>query len=164
LAIFATIRAIFRITLADLSPRKRDSNQLHSYTKAGKAWRFAKSQPLFVRSLDFCKANSPPATTVTVPISLSNAGCNNVKPLLGTLHKSTTIPISATRANGTSVDKGMSLLPEFGLWTEASFGSAPSLSHSLILDAYDLRNRSGSLAMLAAICRASSLVLACFDP
>jgi len=32
------------------------------------------------------------------------------------------------------------------------------LSYSRVLTAYDLRNSSGSLAILSAICRASSLV------
>src|SRR5215472_9724935 len=41
------------------------------------------------------------------------------------------------------------LLPVVGLWTESR--SQPSLSHSRVLTAYDLRNSPGSLAILLAI-------------
>ena len=50
------------------------------------------------------------------------------------------------------------LLPVVGLWTESRSRSKSSLSYSRVLTAYDLRNSSGSLAILSAICRASSLV------
>jgi len=42
------------------------------------------------------------------------------------------------------------LLPVVGLWTESRSRSQPSLSYSRVLTAYDLRNSSGSLAILLA--------------
>ena len=50
------------------------------------------------------------------------------------------------------------VLPVDCEWTELAPGSPPSLSHSLLLGAYDFRHSSGSLAVFAAIRRASSLV------
>jgi hypothetical protein len=38
-------------------------------------------------------------------------------------------------------------------WTELTPGSPPSLSHSLLLGAYDFRHSSGSLAIFTAILR-----------
>jgi hypothetical protein len=43
-------------------------------------------------------------------------------------------------------------------WTELTPGSPRSLSHSLLLGAYDFRHSSGSFAIFAAIRRASSLL------
>ena len=54
--------------------------------------------------------------------------------------------------------QGHSLLPESHYGPKPGPVSPPSLSHSLVLCAYDVRNGSGSLAMLAAIRRASSRV------
>jgi hypothetical protein len=58
------------------------------------------------------------------------------------------------------VDKGITCSPSRIIGPEPASGSPPSLSHSLVFSAYDLRNSSGSLVILAAIRRASSRVLA----
>ena len=50
---------------------------------------------------------------------------------------STAIPISATRANGISVDQGISC-PLVGLWTDSRSRSPPFSSHSQVLGAYDV--------------------------
>jgi hypothetical protein len=52
--------------------------------------------------------------------------------------------------------QGHSLLPESYYGPKPGLVSPPLLSHSLVLDAYDLRNSSGSLAIFAAIRRAPS--------
>jgi hypothetical protein len=54
---------------------------------------------------------------------------------------------------------GHNLAPRVELWAEARFRSRPSLSHSLVLHTYDLRNSPGSLAISAAIRRGSPLAI-----
>ena len=52
--------------------------------------------------------------------------------------------------------QGHHLLPESDYGPKPGLVLPPSLSHSLVLDAYDLRNSSGNLAKFTAIRRASS--------